>query len=101
MLGAVALIRWRIPRRAAWALAFLAGIFLALGRHNPLYEALREAVPVLAVLRFPEKFAVLAVLALVFAGASAGSGCSTSGRRGARRRPTCRWRWRGWRSSPP
>jgi hypothetical protein len=69
VLGAVALIRWRIPRRAAWGLAFLAGIFLALGRHNPLYEALREAVPVLAVLRFPEKFAVLAILALVFAGA--------------------------------
>ncbi len=68
VLGAVALIRWRIPRRAAWALAFLGGLFLALGRHNPLYEALREAVPVLAVLRFPEKFAVLAVLALLFAG---------------------------------
>jgi len=68
VLGAAALIRWRIPRRAAWGLAFLAGIFLALGRHNPLYEALREAVPVLAVLRFPEKFAILAVVALAFAG---------------------------------
>lgn len=68
VLGAAALIRWRIPRRAAWGLAFAGGIFLALGRHNPLYEALREAVPVLAVLRFPEKFAVLAVLALAFAG---------------------------------
>jgi hypothetical protein len=68
VLGAAALIRSRIPRRAAWGLAFLGGIFLALGRHNPLYEALREAVPVLAVLRFPEKFAVLAVLALAFAG---------------------------------
>jgi hypothetical protein len=68
VLGAAALIRWRIPRRAAWALAVLAGVFLALGRHNPVYEALREAVPLLAVLRFPEKFAILAVLALALAG---------------------------------
>jgi hypothetical protein len=68
VLGAAALIRWRIPRRAAWTLAFLGGIFLALGRHNPVYEALRRAVPVLAVLRFPEKFAVLAVLGLLLAG---------------------------------
>jgi hypothetical protein len=69
LLGAAALIRWRIPRRSAWSLAVAAGVFLALGRHNPVYEALRRAVPVLAVLRFPEKFAVLAVLALGFAGA--------------------------------
>ncbi|HEY0511183.1 MAG TPA: hypothetical protein VGH73_04725 [Thermoanaerobaculia bacterium] len=68
LLGAAALIRWRIPRRSAWALAFAGGTFLALGRHNPLYEALRRAVPVLSVLRFPEKFAVLAALALALAG---------------------------------
>ena len=68
LLGAAALLRWRIPRRGAWALAVLAGVFLALGRHNPIYEALRRAVPVLAVLRFPEKFAILAVLALGIAG---------------------------------
>ncbi|MFL6193422.1 MAG: hypothetical protein ACJ75H_04580 [Thermoanaerobaculia bacterium] len=68
VLGVAALIRWRIPRRAAWALAILAGLFLALGRHNPVFEAVREAVPVLSVLRFPEKFAVLSVLALAFAG---------------------------------
>ncbi len=69
VLALAALAQWPVPRRAAWLLAFLAGAFLALGRHNPLYEPLREAVPVLAVLRFPEKFAVLAVVALVFAGA--------------------------------
>ncbi|MFL6262701.1 MAG: hypothetical protein ACJ76Y_23630 [Thermoanaerobaculia bacterium] len=68
LLGVAALIRWRIPRRGAWALAVLAGFFLALGRHNPVYEALRRAVPVLAVLRFPEKLAVFAVLALGTAG---------------------------------
>ncbi len=68
LLGMAALIRWRVPRRGAWALAVVAGVFLALGRHNPVYEALRRTVPVLAVLRFPEKFAVLAVLALAIAG---------------------------------
>jgi hypothetical protein len=68
VLGAAALLRWRIPRRSAWALALLAGYFLALGRHNPVYERLREAVPVLSILRFPEKFIVLAVLALGVAG---------------------------------
>ena len=69
ILGVSALLLWRIPRRAAWALCVVAGGFLALGRHNPLYARLREAIPVLAVLRFPEKFMVLAVLALVVAGA--------------------------------
>jgi hypothetical protein len=69
VLAVAALAQWPVPRRAAWLFAFVVGGFLALGRHNPLYEPLREAVPVLAVLRFPEKFAILAVAALVFAGA--------------------------------
>jgi hypothetical protein len=68
VLGLSALGRWPVPRRAGWALAFAAGAFLALGRHNPLYEAVREALPVLAVIRFPEKFAVLSVAALLMAG---------------------------------
>jgi hypothetical protein len=69
VLAVAALAQWPVPRRAAWGAAFVVGGFLALGRHNPLYEPLREAVPLLAVLRFPEKFAVLAVVSLVFAGA--------------------------------
>lgn len=69
VLGISALARWPVPRRPAWALAFAVGAFLALGRHNPLFEPLREAIPVLAVLRFPEKFAILAVAALTFCGA--------------------------------
>lgn len=69
VLGIAALARWPVPRRPAWALAFLGGAFLALGRHNPLFEPLREAIPVLAVLRYPEKFAILAVAALTFCGA--------------------------------
>ena len=68
VLGVSALLRGRIPRRAAWTLLFLAGCALALGRHSPVYEALRLTVPIFAVLRFPEKFVSLALLALVVAG---------------------------------
>lgn len=68
LLGVAALLRWRIPRRAAWLLCIAGGLLLALGRYNPLYETLRKAVPVLAVLRFPEKFILLALFGLGFAG---------------------------------
>ncbi|HEV7509662.1 MAG TPA: hypothetical protein VGS07_32620 [Thermoanaerobaculia bacterium] len=68
VLGVAALAGGGIPLRGAWALAGAGSVFLALGRHNPAYEGLRRAVPLLAVLRFPEKLAVLAVLALVVAG---------------------------------
>jgi hypothetical protein len=69
VLALCALALWPIPRRGAWLLAAAAGAFLALGRHNPLFEPVRAAVPVLATLRFPEKFAVLTLAALSFAGA--------------------------------
>jgi hypothetical protein len=69
VLGVSALALWPIPRRAAWAAGVLGGCFLALGRHNPLYEGLRRTVPLLGMLRFPEKFAILAVASLAFAGA--------------------------------
>ncbi|HEX7183353.1 MAG TPA: hypothetical protein VF756_16080 [Thermoanaerobaculia bacterium] len=69
VLGVCAVTLWPVPRRAAWAFGVGLGAFLALGRHNPLFEALREAVPLLSAVRFPEKFAVLAVASLGFAGA--------------------------------
>ena len=67
VLGVAALALWPIPRRAAWAFGVLAGGLLAVGRHNPFYEELRRAVPLLGMLRFPEKFAILAVASLAFA----------------------------------
>jgi hypothetical protein len=67
VLGISALLRGGIPRRSTWALAFAGGLLTALGRHTPVYEAVRH-LPVLAALRFPERFAVLAVLALALAG---------------------------------
>ncbi len=58
-----------LPRRGAWMTAIAAGLFLALGRHNPLFAPLHNWIPVLAVQRYPEKFMALAMSAVVFAGA--------------------------------
>jgi hypothetical protein len=69
LLGIAALCRWRIPRRGAWALCLAAGCFLALGRHNPLYEPLRRLLPPLAAMRYPERFVLLAIAPLAFAAA--------------------------------
>lgn len=69
VLAAAALLRWPIPHRAGWATAFAAGIFLALGRHNPLWEPLRESVPLLGIVRYPEKFLVLSAAVVPIAGA--------------------------------
>lgn len=69
VLGVAALARWRVPRRAALLLAIAAGLFLAAGRYNPLFEPVRAALPLLAQVRYPEKFAVLALAALGVAGA--------------------------------
>jgi hypothetical protein len=69
LLAVTALSRWPVPRRAAWALCLAAGAFLALGRHNPLYEPLRRLLPPLAALRYPERFILLALAALPFAAA--------------------------------
>ena len=69
VLAVAAVMRWPIPHRAAWALAFGAGVFLALGRHNPLWEPLRASVPFLGILRYPEKFLVLSAAVVPLAGA--------------------------------
>jgi hypothetical protein len=69
LLALCALLRWPVPRRAAWALAVAAGALLAAGRYNPLYAFLRTALPPLGLVRFPEKFALLAVAVLPFAAA--------------------------------
>ncbi len=69
ILGLSALVRWPVPRRGAWAAAALAGAALAIGRHDPLYGFLRRAVPGLALLRYPEKFVLLLLAGLIFAGA--------------------------------
>jgi hypothetical protein len=69
LLGISALAAWPVPRRAAWVLIAALGAALALGRHDPLYAVLLRAAPLLGKLRYPDKFAVMTVTALTFAGA--------------------------------
>jgi len=57
------------PERASWAWISIAGIFLALGRHNPFYRWAWSYLPGVDKLRYPEKFLLLALTAAVFAGA--------------------------------
>ena len=59
----------KLPRRGAWLALTILGFTFALGRFLPGYEAIRHSVPILALLRYPEKFAILALLALAFAAA--------------------------------
>lgn len=69
LLGLGALFLPRLPLRWVWIGGIAAGIFLALAQHNPLYGAARLLAPPLAAMRFPEKFVLLPVACLVFAGA--------------------------------
>jgi hypothetical protein len=69
LLGLASWTRRDAPERAAWAIISAAGIFLALGRHNPLYGWAWSHLPGVDKLRFPEKFLLLTLTAAIFAGA--------------------------------
>lgn len=58
-----------VRERASWILMASAGIFLAFGRHNPLYSWAWSYLPGVDKIRFPEKFLLLALVAAIFAGA--------------------------------
>lgn len=49
-----------------WLLVFLLGIWLALGRNNPLYEYVYHSIPLLELFRFPAKFFFVSSFAAVF-----------------------------------
>src|SRR5690606_5033738 len=66
---AVAALGLPIPYRHGWWLAAVAGVFLALGRHNPLWEPLRQWIPLLGLARYPEKFLVLTAAVVPLSGA--------------------------------
>ncbi len=68
VLGSASLLRRGILHRGGWALAMGLATFLALGRHNPVLVEIREYLPLVSWVRFPEKFLVTAVLCLVLAG---------------------------------
>lgn len=58
----LALLRGAVPRYLAAAAAML---FLGLGRYNPLVQAVVESEPSLRIARYPEKFAMALIVALV------------------------------------
>lgn len=58
-LAAGGLVAPNLPYRRALAAMILVGIFLALGRHNPVYSVLLVKVPPFSLIRFPEKFLLL------------------------------------------
>ncbi len=66
LLALAALARWKIPLRAFWATLAIVGLTLALGRHMPFYNQVAPSLPVLNLLRYPEKFLVLTTTALAF-----------------------------------
>ena len=68
LLAAAGLARRGMARRAGLGLAMGGGILLGLGRHEPLWPLLRH-LPFFAQLRYPEKFLLLALAAMVFAAA--------------------------------
>ena len=69
VVGLAALLGGAVPRRAAWSAIGVISLLVALGRHDPLYSALCQALPGLRAVRFPERFLLPAVAAIVFAGA--------------------------------
>ena len=54
------------PAVLFWLLVFFAGIFLALGSHNPVYRWIYSVTPFLDLFRFPEKYFFLSAFALIF-----------------------------------
>lgn len=49
-----------------WLMTFGAGVFFALGKHNPTYFLFHEWVPVFDLFRYPQKFFFLCAYSMVF-----------------------------------
>lgn len=71
-----------IPARARvlWTTVALAAGAWSLGRYLPIYEALRDALPLLQALRYPPKLAVLVALAVAILAAAGFDGVLRGGR---------------------
>ena len=69
VLALAALMGAGIPHRRVWASALGLGLLLGVGRFDPLWPALRAVVPGLSMVRYPEKFLLLATTCLAIAGA--------------------------------
>jgi hypothetical protein len=71
VLALAGLLRWPIRRRLGWLVMIVVGVGLALGRHNPVYSGFLVDLPPFSVLRYPEKFLILANSGIAFAAAAA------------------------------
>lgn len=69
LLAIAALLRSGSKERGSWLWMSGCGLFLAFGRHNPLFESVWRLLPGLDRIRFPEKFLLLSLTAWIFAGA--------------------------------
>lgn len=49
-----------------WTAVFFAGIFFALGSHNPVYRYFFDWLPLVDLFRYPEKFFYMSAFALIF-----------------------------------
>jgi hypothetical protein len=58
-LAAGGLLIRDLPHRRGLTVMILTGVFLALGRYNPVYSALLVKLPPFSLIRFPEKFLLL------------------------------------------
>jgi hypothetical protein len=58
----------QIPLRFTWTTMAVLGVFLALGRHNPIYVNLLAHIPPFSLIRYPEKFLLLTTFAISIAG---------------------------------
>ncbi len=66
ILALAAFVRWPIAGRTFWITLALVGLALAFGRHNPLYARLAPSLPLINLIRYPEKFMLLTTTALAF-----------------------------------
>ncbi len=60
---------WRFRKNtglAFWAMMALAGIFLSLGKYNPLYYLVYSWIPLVQFFRIPEKYFLISAFSLVF-----------------------------------
>jgi hypothetical protein len=87
VLAVAALLGRGTPHRAAWTALIAVGVMLALGRHDPLYAKLLVRVPPWSLLRYPEKFLLLATTGLTFAAALGWEQMLARRDRGAAKRP--------------
>jgi hypothetical protein len=72
-------------RRLGWSLLALLGAAMAVGRHGPLWGAARAVLPAFDGLRFPEKWVILPIFAIVVLAADELDSLLAGGEGGARR----------------